>query len=342
MRIAVDAMGGDHAPQAIVEGAILAAREYPKIEVILVGDKFRISALLNHVEKLPKSISIQHASEVIEMGESPLLGLRKKKDSSIAVAVQLVKEGRADAVVSAGNTGAVVTATKLKLRFLEGIERPAIGTVFRHNKGVSLLLDAGANIDCIPRHLFEFAIMGSDYAKEILGYPKPRVGLLSIGEEASKGNELTKEVFSMLEKTNLNFIGNVEGRDLLTGAADVIICDGFVGNVVLKVGESVAVYFKELMKKEFTSNPIRKLGALLLTGAFRSIARKADYAEYGGAPLIGVRGTCIICHGRSNPKAIKNAIRVASEVVSHHVNQHIVESIKANGHALARPPKSVS
>ena len=328
-------MGGDHAPGAIVEGAVLAAQAQPDVQIILVGDKDRVSSVLNQSRVVPGNIRIRHASQVVEMGESPLLGLRTKKDSSIAVAVQMVKEGEADAVVSAGNTGAVVTATKLKLRFLECIERPAIATVFRHDKGVSALLDAGANIDCTPRYLFEFAVMGSAYSKEILGHSNPRIGLLSIGEEASKGNELTKETFKLLERSKLNFIGNVEGRDILAGTADVIICDGFVGNVVLKVGESVAVYFKDLLKKEFTANPIRKLGALLLTGAFKSIARKTDYAEYGGAPLIGVKGTCIICHGRSNPKAIKNAIRVATEFVAHHVNQHIVESMKAELSVLA-------
>ena len=335
MRIALDAMGGDHAPDAIVQGAILSAREQSQVEIILVGDKSRITPLLSRARNTPPNISIHHASQVVEMGESPLLGLRKKKDSSIAVAVQLVKEGEADAVVSAGNTGAVVTATKLKLRFLECIERPAIATVFRHEKGISVLLDAGANIDCTARYLFEFAVMGVAYSKEILGYATPRVGLLSIGEEESKGNELTKEAFKLLEKSSLNFIGNIEGRDILAGTADVIVCDGFVGNVVLKVGESVAVYFKDLVKKEFTANPLRKLGALLLAGALKSIARKMDYAEYGGAPLIGVKGTCIICHGRSNPKAIKNAIRVATEFVSHHVNQHIVESMKVHLSDLA-------
>lgn len=341
MRIALDAMGGDHAPEAIVEGAILAAQEQPAREIILVGDSARITALLNRHRKKFPNISIHHASQVIEMSESPLLGLRQKKDSSIGVAVQLVKEGKADAVVSAGNTGAVVTATKLKLRFLECIERPAIATVFRHHKGFSILLDAGANIDCKPQYLLEFAVMGSTYAREILGHPTPRVGLLSIGEEASKGNELTKEAFKLLEKTNLNFIGNVEGRDVLSGAADVIICDGFVGNVVLKVGEGVASYFKDMLRKEFTANPLRKLGALLLIGAFKAISKKTDYAEVGGAPLIGVKGTCIISHGSSNPKAIKNAIRVASEFVGHHVNQHIVETMKSNLSAMAPSSQAV-
>ncbi len=330
MRVALDAMGGDFAPEAVVEGALAAAQEQPQTTIILVGDKDRVTALLNRSGAIPKNIEVRHASQVIEMGESPLLGLRQKKDSSIGVAVQMVKEGLADAVVSAGNTGAVVAATKLKLRFLECIERPAIATIFRHAKGASVLLDAGANIDCKPRYLFEFAVMGSSYAKEILGYSNPRVGLLSIGEEASKGNELTKETFKLLEKTKLNFIGNVEGRDVLSGAADVIVCDGFVGNVVLKVGESVALYLKNMMKHEFMANPMRKLGALLLTGAFRAIARKTDYAEYGGAPLVGVKGTCIICHGSSTPKAIKNAVRVATEFVAHHVNAHIVESMKIN------------
>jgi len=337
MRVALDAMGGDHAPEAIVEGALLAAKEQPQTQIILVGDKNRIASLLGRAQENHSNIIIHHASQVIGMGESPLLGLRQKKDSSISVAVQMVKEGKADAVVGAGNTGAVVAATKLKLRFLECIERPAIATTFRHLSGISVLLDAGANIDCTPRYLFEFAVMGNVYAKEILGRSNPRVGLLSIGEEEGKGNELTKETFKLLERTNLNFIGNVEGRDVLSGTADVIVCDGFVGNVVLKVGESVAAFFKEMMKKEFMANPVRKFGAFLLSGAFRSIAHKTDYSEYGGAPLIGVKGTCIICHGSSNPKAIKNAIRVATEFVGHNVNTHIVEAMKNQLAALAQP-----
>lgn len=329
MKIAVDAMGGDFAPAAVVEGAIqFLKQDTTGTSLILVGDKPKIEKELERLDAKGLNFSIHHASEIIDMGESPLFGLRKKKDSSISVAVQLVKEGQANAVVSAGNTGAVVMATKLKLRFLEGVERPAIAAILPNKKGHSVLLDLGANTDCKAKYLVHFALMGNIIARDILGIANPKVGLLSIGEEELKGNDLTREAFKMLEKAPVNFIGNVEGKDVYAGTADVIIMDGFVGNVVLKVSESLATFLVDIIKKEIFANPIRKLGGLLLYGAFKAIKRKADYAEYGGSPLIGVNGTCIICHGRSNPKAIKNAIRVAREFVDHNVDRHIIDIVK--------------
>lgn len=332
LKIAVDAMGGDHAPGAVVEGVIDYLREYKNnASVILVGDQEKIEQELDRLQPSPNlDYSIYHASDVIPMGESPLVGLRKRKDASVSVAVQLVKDGKASAVVSAGNTGAVVMATKLKLRFLEGVERPAIAQILPNAKGISVVMDVGANIDCRPKQLLQFSIMGSIIAQEIFGIKKPRVGLLSIGEEESKGNELTREAFKMVEQSDLNFMGNVEGQDVYAGTADVIIMDGFVGNVLLKVSESLAVFMQQMIKKEVYANPLRKIGGLLLSGAFRAIAKKADYAEYGGSPLVGVRGTCIICHGRSNPKAIKNAIREASDFISHNIDKQIIDAIKKN------------
>jgi glycerol-3-phosphate acyltransferase PlsX len=322
-------MGGDFAPAAVVEGAIqYLKQDKTGTSIILVGDKPRIEKELEGHDAKGCRYTIHHASEIIDMGESPLFGLRKKKDSSISVAVQLVKEGEADAVVSAGNTGAFVMATKLKLRFLEGVDRPAIATILPNKKGHSVILDLGANTDCKPKFLAHFALMGNIIARDILGIEEPKVGILSIGEEELKGNDLTREAFKMLEKAPINFIGNVEGKDVYAGTADVIVMDGFVGNVVLKVSESLATFLVDIIKKEIYANPIRKLGGLLLFRAFRAIGRKADYAEYGGSPLIGVNGTCIICHGRSNPKAIKNAIKVAREFVDHNVDKHIIDIIK--------------
>ncbi|HRZ86732.1 MAG TPA: phosphate acyltransferase PlsX [bacterium] len=343
MKIALDAMGGDFAPAAIVEGAVQFLREDKTgTSLILVGDRSKIEKELDRLGAASLNFTIHHASETIEMGESPLFGLRKKKDSSISVAAQLVKEGSSNAVVSAGNTGAVVMATKLKLRFLEGVERPAIATILPNRKGKTVLLDLGANTDCRPMQLVHFALMGNIIARDILGLESPRVGLLSIGEEESKGNDLTREAFKMLEKAPINFIGNVEGRDVYSGTADVVVMDGFVGNVVLKVSESLSTFLVDIIKKEIYANPIRKLGGLLLSGAFRAIGRKADYAEYGGTPLIGVNGTCIICHGRSNPKAIKNALRVAREFVDHNVDRHIINIVKQyNNVILAQASKSV-
>ena len=271
VKIALDAMGGDRAPGVIVEGAIQALREYKDLEVILVGDEKKIKGELAKYSVKGLSLSIIHASQVVEMDELPTSALREKKDSSIMVAARLVKERKAQAIVSAGNTGAAMVATKVVLGTLEGIERPAIAILTPHIYGVSILTDVGANVDCKPQHLLQFAIMGNTYAKEILGIERPKVGLLSVGKERIKGNELTKATYDLLEKTSLNFVGNVEGRDIFNGSVDVIVCDGFIGNIVLKTGESLAETIQGMLKKEITKNFLRKLGALLSMGAYRAL-----------------------------------------------------------------------
>ena len=262
------------------------------------------------------------------MHEQPVVAIRKKRDSSISVAVELIKEGKADAVVSAGNTGAVVVATTLRLRLLEGIERPGIAIAFPTQKGVSLMIDVGANIDPKPVHMLQYALMGDVYARDILGKVKPTIGLLNVGEEETKGTDFMKQIHSLLSHTHLNFIGNVEGREIFEGACDVIVCDGFVGNVVLKVSEGLAVTIAHMLKRQLKRSAMTRLGAFLSAAAFRELKREIDYAEYGGAPLLGVDGICIICHGSSSAKAIKNAIRVAGEFISHKVNKEITEAVK--------------
>ena len=328
MKIALDAMGGDRAPQVIVEGAIQALREYKDLEVILVGNEKRVKKELSKYRTKGFSLSIIHASQVVEMNELPTTALRQKKDSSIMVSARLMKEGRVQAIVSAGNTGAAMVATKVVLGTLEGIERPTIATLMPHVYGVSILTDVGANVDCKPEHLLQFAIMGNTYAKEILGIEKPRVGLLSVGKEKVKGNELTRATHELLEKTSLNFIGNAEGRDIFQGSVDVIVCDGFIGNVVLKTAESLAETIQGMLKREIKKNLLRKLGALLSRGAYRALKKRVDYSEYGGAPLLGINGVCIITHGGAPALAIKNALRVAGEFINHKVNAHIIEAVK--------------
>lgn len=326
MRIAVDAMGGDHAPHEIVKGALAAAGGLDDVaRIVLVGDEEAIGREIKVCgPEQTDRVSVVHASQVVEMGEAPALAVRRKRDSSIGRAVDLLKSGDVDAVVSAGNTGAVVAAATLKLRTLKGIDRPAIATVMPTRERPFVLLDAGATTDCPPTLLLKFALMGSLYARLILGQEKPAVGLLSIGGEASKGNETTKETFRLLERSGLNFMGNVEGHDLFMGKTDVAVCDGFVGNVVLKTTESVAHAIGHWMKTEFKRNPIRMAGALLLSAALKTMKRRMDPEMYGGAPLLGVNGVCIITHGSSSHRAIYHAIRVAGESVHHHLNETIV------------------
>jgi glycerol-3-phosphate acyltransferase PlsX len=326
MRISVDAMGGDYAPREIVKGALLAAEKLSCIEkLLLVGDEKAIQAELTaHKGEVPACIEIVHASEVVGMGESPATAIRRKKDSSIARAVELVKSGKADAIFSAGNTGAAVAAATLKLRTLKGVDRPAIATVMPTPDKAFVLLDAGANPDSSPEMLQQYAVMGTIYSREILGCKNPGVGLLSIGEEAAKGNEVTKKTFSLLENSNINFIGNVESRDLFGGKVDVAVCDGFVGNVVLKTSEAVARMIGNWLKRMFKANPLRILGALLSRGVFNEMKRHADPSTYGGAPLLGANGVVIIAHGSSNALAAFNGIRVATEAVTHDVN-HLIE-----------------
>ena len=327
MRIAVDAMGGDHAPQAIVAGAVKAlAHVAADTTIVLVGDESRIRAELGG--NPPDRIEVAHASQVVEMSDSPATAIRRKKDSSIARSLEMVKEGKADALFSAGNTGAAVAVATLKLRTLSGVTRPAIATVFPTPTKPFVLLDAGANTDSNARMLAEFALMGEVYSRDILGVAKPKVGLLSIGEEDAKGNDTTKEAFRMLQQVEgIDFVGNVESRDLFEGRVDVVSADGFVGNVVLKTSEAVAGAMQQWLKKAFTANPVRTMGAALLKPAFREIKETCDPEAHGGAPLLGARGVVISGHGSSSPTAVRNGIQVAAEAVSHHVNDHIEKAI---------------
>lgn len=327
IKIALDAMGSDNSPSADIEGAILAAREFA-YEIVLVGERDFIERELEKHRPLPQNISIHHASEVIGMHEQPVLSVRRKKDSSIVVLANLAKEKKVDAIVSAGNTGAVVCAATLKCRLLPGVERAGIGVIMPTLKGTVLMIDSGANIDAKPKYLLQYAIMGSAYLEFILNKKSPKVGLLNIGEEESKGTGFLKEAFGLLELSGLNFIGNVEGRDIFTGDCDVIVCDGLVGNVALKVSESTSHALIEMLRRELKISPLAKIGAVLARRAFYSLSKRMDYAEYGGAPLLGINGVCIICHGSSSAKAIKNAIRVAGEEVVKNVNRHIIELIR--------------
>ncbi len=330
MKIAVDAMGGDNAPHAIVAGAVQAARALG-VGIILVGIEQLIRAELKKypdAQSLP--IEIRNATEVVDMLDSPSTVFRRKKDSSIRVANQLVKSGEAVAVISAGHTGAAMATSLFVLGPLEGVERPAIATYMPTIKGTSIVLDVGANVDCKPNHLLQFAVMGEVFAKYSLKNLNPRVGILSIGEEETKGNELTKEAFKLLTETSLNFIGNVEGRDVLTGKADVVVCDGFIGNVVLKVSEAVAETITSIIRENIGNNLLRKLGYLMMKPAFNILKRRLDYAEYGGAPLLGINGISIISHGRSSDRAIKNAIRVATDFANSEINKHIKADIEKN------------
>ncbi|MBI3332670.1 MAG: phosphate acyltransferase PlsX [Candidatus Omnitrophica bacterium] len=326
-RIALDGMGGDRAPGAIVDGAVQAARTLP-VELLLVGQEDRLGKELSRFRPVPSNLKVIHASEVIEMAESPAISVRKKRDSSICRIVELAKGAQADAVVSAGNTGAMVCAATLGLRLLEGIERPGIAILLPSLGGPVMVIDVGANVDTKPGHLFQYGVMGSVYMERVLGKKRPAVGLLNIGEEETKGTDFTREAFKLLEESSLHFIGNAEGRDIFTGRFDVIVCDGFVGNVALKVSEGMAFALRELLKLELKRTLLNRLGAMLLLPAFNRLRRRMDYAEYGGAPLLGVDGACFICHGSSSPKAIRNAIRAASTFVSHGVNRSIIEAMR--------------
>jgi glycerol-3-phosphate acyltransferase PlsX len=329
MKIALDAMGGDSAPASTVAGAWEALKKYSDIEIILVGDQARIEKELIALGAWPihKRFSILHASQVVDMCDSATDALRRKKDSSISRACDLLADGGAEALVSAGHTGAFVAAAKVKLRMLPGIDRPGIATVMPTETNLFLLIDAGANVDSEPKHLLQFGIMGSVYSREVMGRKNPRVGLMSIGSEASKGNELTREAYKELSLAKINFIGNVEGHDLFNKPVDVVVCDGFVGNVILKTSESLAGAIFAWLKRELTKDLRRKAGALLAKEAFHTIRRKTNTEEYGGMPLLGVNGICIKAHGNSSPKAIKNAIRVAREAVSLKVNPSIIAEI---------------
>jgi phosphate acyltransferase len=328
IRIAVDAMGGDYAPVEIVKGALLAAKEYP-VKILLVGKEEIVhKELAAAATELPPNIEVVDAREVIEMDDTAIAPLRKKRNSSVRVCANLVAEGRADAFLSAGNTGATWTSARMVMGMIEGVSRPALAAILPNIKGYSLLLDVGANVDTKPNHLREFAVMGHFYAQMVFGIAEPRVGLMSIGEEEGKGNELTKETYRVMKETGLNFMGNAEGRDVFNGNADVVVCDGFIGNVVLKASEALGEFVTRTLRVELTRTFPRKVGAFLARAAFDDLKKRMDYSEYGGAPLLGVKGGCIVCHGRSNAKAIKNAVRVAREFALNHIDQKIEASVR--------------
>lgn len=329
MRIGLDAMGGDKAPECTVKGAVMAVNEY-EYHLTLVGCEDEIRNQLQGLEFPAGKIDIINTSQRIEMHEAAALSVRKKRDSSIVKGTDLLKKGVFDAFVSAGNTGAVVCAATLSLRLLPGVDRPGIAVIFPTLTKPCIVIDVGANIDPKPFHLLQYGIMGDAYSKHILGKENPTVALLNIGEEATKGTDFVKEVHTMLTESDLNFIGNVEPKEVYSGKADVVLCDGFVGNVFLKVTEGFADAASELLKRELKqSSFVTKLGALLTLPAFKTIKKQIDAAEYGGAPLMGVDGSVIIAHGASNDKAIKNAIRAAAEHVTHKVNTHVVEELQS-------------
>ena len=323
-RIAVDAMGSDSAPLPEIEGAIQAARAH-HAEVILVGPQDLLNRELGMRGAKDLKIEIVHASEVITMEDKAAKAFRRKRDSSIRVAARLVRDGKAAGLISAGNTGAVMTTSKIVLGPLEGVDRPALVQVFpTSEKGkVTVLLDVGANVDCKPLHLEQFAVMGEIYYRMMFGVEKPRVGLLSNGSESHKGNELTREALARLSQLPLNLAGNVEGRDLFNGRVDVIVADGFIGNVALKISEGLVDAVTTLLREALSSTLSSKMGYVLSRKAFRDFKKRLDYSEYGGAPLLGVRGVCIICHGGSNANAVKNAIRVAAEFAEGRINEKI-------------------
>lgn len=379
MRIAIDAMGGDRAPQEIVLGACLAARDFG-VEVILVGDEAAIRACLprkttqdkassrhmsthaaatssqSHGGELPRDVSIHHTTQVVAMDEAPMQAMRKKPDSSVAVATRLHAQGKADAVLSAGNTGAATTLALFELKRIAGIDRPGIASVFPTSRNPLVLIDVGANVDCRPRHLAEFAVMGAAYARTVEGIipgtggsiaqsELPKVGLMSIGEEETKGNELTKASFKLLQNNaasgRYEFYGNVEGRDIGLGTVDVIVCDGFVGNVVLKVAEGLAKMIGGELKSALLSTPQAKAGALLLRPALRRMRARMDYTDYGGAMLLGVNGVCIICHGSSEARSIYSAIRIAKQTVAADVVGTIRRTMEESaGQTRALEPKA--
>lgn len=331
MRIAVDAMGGDYAPGEIVKGAVEAASKGS--EILLVGQTARICEELQKYTYPPGSVELVEAPEVIGMDEHPAQAVRRKKNSSIVVATRLVKEKEADAVISAGSTGAQMAAALFGMGRLPGVERPAIATVFPSPVGPKVLVDSGANADTRAKHLEQFAHLGSVYAAMVLGIENPRVALLNIGSEPGKGSEAVQEVYQVLSQGELNFVGNIEGREFLTGAVDVIVCDGFVGNVALKLTEGLASTLMGMIKAELNKGVLRRLGALLVRPAFKDVFKQMDYNEYGGAPLLGVDGVSIICHGSSRARAISNAITMAGETAASGFVEKIKKGFLDNRHA---------
>ncbi|MGC2417663.1 MAG: phosphate acyltransferase PlsX [Candidatus Acidiferrales bacterium] len=334
--IALDAMGGDHAPRAEVEGAILAARELG-VRVLLVGVEETVRQELARHKLRDLPIEVVNANDVITMTDSPSHAFRRKKESSLHVAARLVRDGKADALVSAGNTGAVMTVARFVLGTLPSVDRPALAAAFPNMKEkVSIILDVGANVDSKPEQIEQFAVMGEIYYRTIWGVKRPRVALLSIGEEEMKGNELTRDAAALLKLTSLNFTGNVEGRDVFRGNVEVVVCDGFIGNIALKISEGVVEHIGGMLKKAIKSSLRSQLGYALSKRAFDDFRKRTDYSEYGGAPLLGVKGITVIGHGRSNPNAVKNAIRVAAELCRARVNEKIEQELSAAAAILAR------
>lgn len=331
MHIALDAMGGDHGSDQLIAGAIQAVEE-ANLRVSLVGDERRINACLDRLSPdshVASRLSIVHTAEMVEMGESPVEAIRKKKNASVMVSFDLVRNGQVDAAVSAGNSGATMAAAIRKLGRLKHVSRPGIASVFPTLKKPVIMMDVGANVDCRPQHLLQFALMASAFSR-IFDIDSPRVGILSIGEETGKGNQLVKDTHPLLAKSSLNFIGNVEGRDIFQGDVDVIVCDGFVGNICLKVSEGLAEAAGQMIREGIMSSLSAKIGYLLARPVFRRLKKRVDYAEYGGAPLLGINGTGLICHGKSSGLAIKNALIEAGKIVEMKVNDRIAHSIAEN------------
>ena len=331
MRIALDAMGGDFAPAVTVEGAVETVNESEDIEIVLVGDEPSIKRELSGKRYPPTRLHIRHASQIVGMDEPAVAAMRKKKDSSIRRAIELVKNREADAVVSAGHSGVAMAMALYMLGVSEGVHRPAIATMMPTLKGPFVLIDAGANVDCDPENLLQFALMGDAYCRTMLNNPEPKIALLSIGEEDTKGNLLTKEAFKLLKAAAIRFIGNIEGKDIFTGRADVVVCDGFIGNIVLKTSEGLAEVILKMLKREIADIATGRIGYLLMKPALRNFRKKTDYDEYGGAPLLGINGTCIISHGRSSAKAIRNAVKAAAEFSCKKVYEIVTEEIKSGG-----------
>ena len=334
MNIAVDAMGGDNAPEVVIRGALQAASEFG-MDITLVGDRDSISHELDdHMEKAP--IGVYHCEEEVRMDESPLKAVRKKKDSSIRVAFDLTKKGKADAVVSAGNSGATLAAGILTLGRIERVDRPALAGIFPGEKGRVILIDVGANVDCRPVHLFQFGIMAHAFATSCLGMDDPKIGLLSIGEEGGKGNEQVRLAHDLFRTSPLNFIGNVEGRDIFTGQVQIVVCDGFVGNVALKLSEGMAEAVTKMLKEEMMSSLAGKAGLFFGSRSFQRFRKKLDYAEYGGAPILGIKGVGIVCHGFSSARAIKNAVRMAASYVRNNIQERLSLQIAALSSRMAK------
>lgn len=327
--IAVDAMGSDRRPKPEIEGALLAVRHYPGVKVLLVGPEDRLKQeLASHPTAHSAPVEVVHASQIIGMDDKPVQAARGKRDSSMHVGLRLVKEKKVVGFVTAGNTGAAMATAKMVLGTLPGVDRPALANVFPTSTGrPAIMIDVGANVDSKPQNLAQFAVMGEIYYRAIFGKSKPTVGLLSIGEEETKGNELTRQTFALMKDLPVNFIGNVEGRDLYNGRVDVIVCDGFVGNVALKISEGLVEAVRFLLKESLNSTVASQVGALLARKAFTNFGRRLDYSEYGGAPLLGIKGVAIVGHGRSNANAIKNAIRVAKQFYESGVNARIEQEL---------------